>query len=275
MAVGISGRVARAFLDSKLTPLLTVAALLAGAGAVVTTPREEEPQISVPMVDVFSALPGSTPAEVERRVTEPLERMLWEISGVEHVYSVSDASGAMTTVRFRVGDDPEESVVKVFAKLSGTPALVKLHTIDEVPILTLTLWGDAYDGYLLRQIGEELRNEVQRLPDVAQVDLIGGEPRVLEVVPDPVRLAAHRLSLGQVAQALAAANAVLPAGAVVEANRRVEIRAGRFLERADDVADLLVGVTDGRGIRLGDVAAIGDGPGEPAWYVSHLARHAG
>src|SRR6266545_2207219 len=167
MATGISGRIARAFLQSKLTPLLTAAALVAGAGAVVTTPREEEPQISVPMIDVFSALPGATPEEVDRRVTEPLERRLWEITGVEHLYSVSGLSGALTTVRFRVGDDPEESVVKVFAKLSGMPVLVKLHTIDEVPILTLTFWGGGYDGYRLRQVVAELRNELQRIPDVA------------------------------------------------------------------------------------------------------------
>ncbi len=121
MALGLSGRVARAFLNSRLTPLLTVASLVVGVGAVLTTPREEEPQISVPMVDVFSSLPGATPEEVDRRITEPLERRLWEISGVEHLYSMSRPSGAMTTVRFRVGDDPEESVVKVFAKLAGTP----------------------------------------------------------------------------------------------------------------------------------------------------------
>ncbi|HEX6670294.1 MAG TPA: efflux RND transporter permease subunit [Gemmatimonadales bacterium] len=272
MALGVSGRVARTFLNSRLTPLLTAAALVAGVGAVLTTPREEEPQISVPMVDVFSALPGATPEEVERRVTEPLERRLWEISGVEHLYSQSTHSGAMTTVRFRVGDDPEESVVKVFAKLSGSPALVKLHTIDEVPILALTFWGGGYDEYLLRQIAGELRNELQRIPDVAQIDLIGGAPRVVEVVPDPVRLAAHGLSAGQLLQALEAANAVLPAGAVLDANRHVELRAGSFLEHREDVAAVLVGVTDGHGIRLGDVATVSDGPGQPAWYVSHLSR---
>jgi multidrug efflux pump subunit AcrB len=272
MALGISGRVARAFLHSRLTPLLTAGSLVAGVGAVLTTPREEEPQISVPMVDVFSALPGATPDEVDRRVTEPLERRLWEISGVEHLYSMSGPSGALTTVRFRVGDDPEESVVKVFAKLAGTPALVKLHTIDEVPILALTFWGGGYDEYLLHQIGGELRNELQRIPDVAQIELIGGAPRVVEVVPDPVRLAAHGLSPVQLLQSLEAANAVLPAGAVLDANRHIELRAGRFLKTGEDVAEVLVAVADGRGIRLGEVAAVRDGPGEPAWYVSHLSR---
>jgi len=272
MAMGIAGRVARVFLRSKLTPLFAVASFALGLGAVFTTPREEEPQISVPMVDVFSSLPGATPDEVDRRVTEPLERKLWEISGVEHLYSVSRASRAMTTVRFRVGDDPEQSVVKVFSKLSGMPVLVKLHTIDEVPILTLTFWGGGYDGYVLRQIGEELRNELQRLPDVAQLDLIGGEPRQIEVAPDPVRLASYRLSLGDVVQALEGANAVLPAGVVSDANRRIEVLVGRFLERREDVAGVLVGVANGPGVRLSDVATVTDGPGEPAWYVSHLSR---
>ncbi len=272
MALGLSGRVARAFLDSRLTPLLTAASLVAGVGAVLTTPREEEPQISVPMVDVFSQLPGATPEEVDRRVTEPLERRLWEIAGVEHLYSASGPSGAMTTVRFRVGDDPEESVVKVFAKLAGTPALVKLHTIDEVPILALTFWGGGYDEYLLHQIAGELRGELQRVRDVAQIDLIGGAPRTVEVIPDPARLAAHGLSAPQLLQALQAANAVLPAGAILENNRHLELRAGRFLERPEDVEQVLVGVSNGRGIRVGEVAEVRDGPGEPVSYVSHLSR---
>ncbi|HEX6106846.1 MAG TPA: efflux RND transporter permease subunit, partial [Gemmatimonadales bacterium] len=140
------------------------------------------------------------------------------------------------------------------------------------PILALTFWGGGYDEYLLHQIGGELRNELQRIPDVAQIDLIGGAPRVVEVIPDPVRLAAHGLSPVQLLQALEAANAVLPAGAVVDGNRHIELRAGRFLERREDVEQVLVGVTDGRGIRLGEVAAVRDGPGEPAWYVSHLSR---
>jgi multidrug efflux pump subunit AcrB len=272
MALGLSGRVAHAFLNSRLTPLLTVASLVAGMGAVLTTPREEEPQISVPMVDVFSSLPGATPEEVDRRITEPLERRLWEISGVEHLYSMSGPSGAMTTVRFRVGDDPQESVVKVFAKLAGTQVLVKLHTIDEVPILALTFWGGGYDEYLLHQIAGELRGELQRIPDVAQIDLIGGAPRTVEVIPDPARLAAHGLSAPQLLQALEAANAVLPAGAVLDANRHIELRAGRFLERREDVEQVLVAVSEGRGIRLGEVAEVRDGPGEPVSYVSHLSR---
>lgn len=176
MKTGISGRVAQAFLQSKLTPLLIVAALVAGAGGVMTTPREEEPQISVPMIDVSLAAPGSAPEEVERRLIEPVERRLWEIPGVEHLYSTAGPDGGMITVRFAVGDDPETSVVKVFAKLSGTPSLVKLHTIDEVPVLALTLHGGGYDAFRLRQIAAEVRNEIQRIDNVAQVEMIGGAP---------------------------------------------------------------------------------------------------
>jgi len=272
---GIAGRLARGFLTSKLTPLLILAAVVAGIGAVLTTPREEEPQISVPMVDVFTALPGAAPEEVERRLLEPVERRLWEIAGVEHLYSVATIGGAMTTVRFRVGDDAERSVVKVFTKLSGTPALVKLHTIDEVPILTLTFWGAGYDGYRLRQLVAELRNELQRMPDVAQLELIGGEPRTVLVEPDPARLASVGLASDRLIAALQAADVVLPAGAVLSDNRTLSVRAGRFLATREDVAATIVAVSNGRAVRVGDVAAVSDGPGEPAWYVTHLSRESG
>ena len=270
MKTGLAGRVAQTFLQSKLTPLLIVASLVAGLGGVLTTPREEEPQISVPMIDVFLAAPGSSPDEVERRVLEPVERRLSEIAGVEHLYSTSFADGGMTTVRFAVGDDPETSVVKVFAKLSGTPALVKLHTIDEVPVLALTLHGGGYDEFQLRRIGAELRAEIQRIENVAQVELIGGAPRTVLVEPDPARLAAYGLSPGQLVQALGGANAMLPAGAVLVDNRSLPVRAGSLLATAEDVTQVLVGVHGGRGVRLGDVASVRDGPAEPVWYVSHL-----
>ncbi len=270
MKTGFSGRVAQAFLQSKLTPLLIVASLVAGLGGVLTTPREEEPQISVPMIDVFLAAPGATPEEVECRLIEPVERRLWEIGGVEHLYSTATADGGMITVRFAVGDDPEESVVKVFAKLSGTPALVRLHTIDEVPVLALTLHGGGYDEVQLRRVAAELRNEIQRIPNVAEVEVIGGAPRVLLVEPDAAQLAAHGLSLDRLVGALGGANLVLPAGAVLADNRSLPVRAGRLLGSAEDVAGVLVAVHQGRGVRLGDVARVSDGPAEPAWYVSHL-----
>ncbi len=270
MKTGLSGRVAQAFLKSKLTPLLIIASLVAGVGGVLTTPREEEPQISVPMIDVFLAAPGASPEEVERRIIEPVERRLWEIPGVEHLYSTASADGGMIVTRFRVGDDPEESLVKVHAKLSGVPALVKLHTIDDVPVLALTLHGEAYDEFQLRQVASELRAEIQRVANVAQVEVIGGAPRAVLVEPDPARLAAHGLSAGALAQALEGANALLPAGAVLTANRSLPVRAGGLLGSAEDVGAVLVGVRNGRGVRLADVAMVRDGPMEPAWYVSHV-----
>ncbi|HEX7024717.1 MAG TPA: efflux RND transporter permease subunit [Gemmatimonadales bacterium] len=272
---GIAGRMARAFLGSKLTPLLILASLAAGLGGVLSTPREEEPQISVPMVDVFTALPGASPEEVERRLLEPVERRLWEIAGVEHLYSVATSGGAMTTVRFKVGADPERSVVKVFAKLSGTPALVKLHTIDEVPILSLTLWGGGYDGFRLRQVAAELRNELQRIPDVAQIELAGGDPRTVLVEPDLARLATYGLTADRLVEGLRAADVVLPAGSVLAGNRALPVRAGRFLATMEDVSGTVVAVAAGRAVRVGDVATVTDGPAEPAWFVSHLSRESG
>ena len=215
MNLGVSGRLTQATIRSPLTPLFLLAALAMGLIALLTIPREEEPQISVPMVDVFSSLPGATPEEVDRRITEPLERRLWEISGVEHLYSLSGPSGGMTTVRFQVGDDPEESVVKVFAKLAGTPALVKLHTIDEVPILTLTFWGGGYEEYLLHQIAGELRDHLHpvaetkhRSSEVEQCRVGGGHVLAVDrvrptrkddplrfPVPDPLHRAGGRMDL--------------------------------------------------------------------------------
>ena len=224
------------------------------------------------MIDVFLGSPGSSPEEVERRLLEPVERRLWEISGVEHLYSTAFPDGGMITVRFAVGDDPEESVVKVFAKLSGTPALVKLHTIDEVPVLALTLHGGEYDEFQLRRIGAELRAEIQRIENVAEVEVIGGAPRMVMVEPDAARLASHGLSPDRLAQALGGANALLPAGAILADNTSLPVRAGNLLASADDVAQVLVGVHHGRGVRLADVASVVDGPAEPTWYVSHLER---
>lgn len=270
MKTGFSGRVAQAFLQSKLTPLLIVASLIAGLGGVLTTPREEEPQISVPMIDVFLSLPGASPEEVERRLIEPVERRLWEIGGVEHLYSTAGADGGMITVRFAVGDDPEESVVKVFAKLSGTPALVKLHTIDEVPVLALTLHGPDQDEFQLRRMAAELRNEIQRIPDIAEVEVIGGAPRVLLVEPDAAKLASYGLSFDGIVAALGGANIMAPAGTVLANNSSIPVRAGSLLTNAEEVRDVLIAIHNGRGVRLGDVARVADGPAEPAWYVSHL-----
>ena len=281
--LGPAGRIGRFFIDSKLTPLLVLASLGLGALAVSLTPREEEPQIVVPIVDLFVALPGAGPKEVENRVTLPLEKRMWEIPGVEYVYSTSMPGLAMVTVRFFVGDDQERSLVKVYDQLASsldkipagaTPPLVKSRTIDDVPVLGLTLTSQAYDAFEIRRMAAELRRELVRLDDVAEVRLIGGEPRQVRVLLDAARLAASGLDPAAVAQALAMQNAEAPAGTFTEGNREVLVETGAFLHGADEVAGLVVGVRDGRPVRLRDVAEIVDGPGDPSSYV-FLKRGAG
>lgn len=216
MKTGLSGGIAQRFLNSKLTPLLVGASLAAGVGGLLTTPREEEPQIRVPMIDVAVGLPGATPREVERRLVEPLERAIWEVPGVEYIYSTSQSDGALITARFEVGTEPETALTRLYGKLlanaddapqGATPPLVTLHGINEVPILTITLSGgtDAGDGYLLRQQAVELAAELKRLPDVAETWVVGGASREVRVTLDPAALAARGLSAGAVMLALGSA----------------------------------------------------------------------
>jgi len=283
---GLSGALAQRFLNSKLTPLLVVASVVAGAGGLLTTPREEEPQIRVPMIDVAVGLPGASPREVERRVVEPLERLIWEIPGVEYVYSAAQADGALITARYVVGTEPELALTRLYGKVlsamdrvppGATPPLITLHGINEVPILTLTLSGSAGsgDGFLLRQQAAELANDLKRIPDVAQVWTIGGAPREVSVTLDPQALAARGLSAAAVVDVLHGSNAAAPAGALVAGNRTVPVRVGHLLRDADDVREVVIGVIDGRAIRLRDVARVADGPARPDQYVAFLPGGAG
>jgi multidrug efflux pump subunit AcrB len=281
MKTGFSGGIAQRFLNSKLTPLLTAFSLVLGIAAVMGTPREEEPQIRVPMIDVAVGLPGATPREVERRLVEPLERAIWEVPDVEYVYSTAQSDGALVTARYKVGTEPETALTRLYGKLmanmdrmpaGATPPFVTLHGINEVPILTLTLSGgsDTGDGYLLRQQAVELAAELKRLPDVAETWVIGGAPREVSVTLDPQALAARGLSGGAVFQALGAANADLPAGDLVAGNRSVPVRIGHLLRSAEDVGEVVVAVVQDRAIRLRDVASVEDGPAKPDQYVSFL-----
>ncbi|MGE0161240.1 MAG: efflux RND transporter permease subunit [Gemmatimonadales bacterium] len=286
MKTGLSGRIARAFLDSKLTPLLVGASMAAGVGGLLTTPREEEPQIRVPMIDVMVGLPGASPEEVERRILEPLERVTWEIPGVEYVYGMAQQDGALLTVRYEVGTEPEIALTRLYGKLmasaaeapaGATPPLVTLHGINEVPILTITLSGgsDAGDGYLLRAQASELAMEIERVADVAETWVIGGAPREVRVTLDPQALAARGLSAGSVIQSLRAGNAELPAGALLDAERAVPVRVGRLLKDVEQVRNLVVGIAGDRAVLLRDVAEITDGPAEPDQYVSFLPAGGG
>ena len=274
--LGPAGRMAQAFIDSKLTPLIVVASLALGVFAILITPREEEPQIKVPMIDVFVPYPGASAHEVEERISTPLEKLLWEIPGVEYVYTTSSPDFGMAIVRFKVGQDPEQSLVKLYAKVmahperipaGAGPPLIQPKSIDDVPIVALTLWSEELDAFRLRQVAADLALEVKKIPDIAEVETIGGERREIRVLLDPSRLSAYGVSALSIAQSLSGANQVLPAGSYTDGNREVRLSAGRFLRNVDDVRSVVVGVRGGRAIRLGQVADVTEGPSETTSLV--------
>jgi multidrug efflux pump subunit AcrB len=273
---GLAGRIAAAFIDSRLTPLLIAAAILLGVASVLVTPREEEPQIVVPVLDLFVNIPGASPAEAEERVAVPMERLLREIPGVEYVYSISRPGGALVIVRYKVGIKEEDAIVLTYNKMYSnfdrippgvSQPLIKVRSIDDVPVLALTFWGTGYDGYQLRQIAAEVQHAVEQVDDVSETALIGGQRRELRVVLDPQKLASYRLSPPGVAHALEVSNQRADAGSFSQANREVAVEAGSFLAGADDARRLVVGVFSGRPVFLGDVAEVSEGPGEPSEYV--------
>jgi len=273
---GFAGRVAAAFLDSKLTPLLVVASLLLGGFAVLVTPREEEPQIKVPMVDVFLQLPGAGAEEVERRLVSPLEKALFEIPGVEHVYSTSQPSGGMLIVRYEVGTDPDRAALAVHTKLAeqaarmpegANPPLVVPRGIDDVPVVGYTLWSTSATPMELRQVAQELRAELVRHPQVAQVTVLGGVRRALTVRFDRERLAAHQVSVLQVYQALAGLDWKVPAGSFATGDVETEVEVGARFHGAEEVGGAVVAVYAGHPVYLRDVATVADGADEPVQYV--------
>jgi len=227
-ALGLAGRVATAFIDSKLTQLLILASLVLGVFAVLATPREEEPQIVVPFADVFVEMPGASVREVEERVTLPMEKKLREIPGVEYVYSVTQPGAALAIVRFYVGEDEEDSLVKLYNKLSSnfdlippgaSQPLIKPRSIDDVPILALTLWSERLDPLALRRLAAQLDEEIKAIPDVSETRLIGGLRRQLRVTLDRGRLAGHGVDPAQVVAALQGANRELRVGRFARDNR--------------------------------------------------------
>jgi multidrug efflux pump subunit AcrB len=273
---GIAGRIASAFIDSRLTPLIVIASILLGVGAVVLLPREEEPQIIVPMIDVFVRMPGASAKEVEERVTNPMERLLWEIPGVEYIYSTSAPGESMAIVRFRVGEDEEKSIVRLNQKMfanfdlippGASPPLIKPRSIDDVPILALTLSSDRYDHYALRRIAAQIRDQIKTIPDVSEVNIIGGRRRQVRVVLDPARMAARGVAPATLVPMLASANRQLLSGSFASGNREFLVETGGFLRTAEEVGQVVVGTYGQHPVYLRDVAQIVDGPEEAADYV--------
>jgi multidrug efflux pump subunit AcrB len=275
--LGLAGRLAHTFLNSKLTPLFIVTALAIGVFAVAVIPREEDPQILVPMLDITTAMPGASPAEVEQRVTIPIETLVHQISGVEYVYSTSSPGQSLVIVRFLVGTPQEDALIKVYSKLYSnfdrmppgvSQPIIKARSIDDVPILALTLWGRNYNGYQLRAIADEIQHNIQQTSDVSETSVIGGLPRTMRVLLSPAKLNAYGLSPLAIVGHLQAANASVQAGSFAQDNREIRVDAGNLFTSKQDLESVVVAVDHGRPVYLRDVAdQIIDGPSDPANYV--------
>lgn len=277
MENGFSGRIANAFIRSKLTILLMIAGMLLGIYSVWMIPREEEPQIKVPMIDVFIGYPGATPKEVESRVVAPMEKIISNIRGVEHVYSTSMNGQAMMIVQFIVGEDIERSQVKLYSELlknmdkmpaEATTPLLKLRGIDDVPVFTLTLWSQAYDGAQLRGIANQVSSELKKIPDVSSVNVTGGRSRELQILLDKEKMAALRVDIASVQQMIRAQNVQMPAGVLRMQDTAFTIQTGNFLSTAEDVENLVTGAQGMQPVFLKQFAKVRAGYETPANYVS-------
>tara|TARA_R110002050_G_scaffold110384_3_gene222577 strand:+ start:8393 stop:11590 length:3198 start_codon:yes stop_codon:yes gene_type:complete len=277
MKEGLAGKIAKAFIGSKLTVLLMIVFMVIGVYSSFLIPREEEPQIDVPMADIFVGYPGASPTEVESRVTKPLEKLISNIKGVEYVYSTSMEEQGMVIVQFYVGEDIERSFVKLQNEINKhmdempqgvTFPLIKTRAIDDVPMLGLTLWSENYDDYQLKQIAQELTDEIEKVNDVSATQRIGGRNRQLRVVLDKDKLAQSGLDFLSVAQMIKANNQQISGGTFDKNDTEFMVTTGKFLETATDVENLVVGVQQNRPIYLKQIASIQDGPEIPKEYVS-------
>jgi len=275
-AYGMAGRLASFFIDSKLTPIAIAASVLLGLFAVLRLPREEEPQIKVPMVDVMVSMPGATAAEVENRVTRPMEKLLWEIPGVEYLYSTSSPGGSVVIVRYKVGTDLEAALVRLNQKLQTnfdriptgvSYPMIKPRSIDDVPVLALTLHSAKYDHLTLRRFAAQVDDEIKSIPQVAETTLIGGVRRTVRVQFDPAALAARSLTPTQIVPYLQASNRQVQAGSRAFANSETLLETGSFIRDGADAGAVVIGVFKDMPVYLRDVATIVDGAAEPTDYV--------
>ena len=282
--LGIAGRMACVFIDSPITPLLMLATLAIGLLGLIFTPRQEDPQISVPMIDIFVQYEGASAQQVSSLVTEPLERIMSEIPGVRHVYSATQRGNAVVTVRYYVGEDLGQSIVKVHDKLQSnmdkippgvSMPLVKPKGIDDVPVVTVTLWSHNIDDASLRTLGLDVLQRLQEVPDTGQGFVVGGRQEQVRVEIQPQRLAGYEISLDQLAQTIRSANSEKSAGSVEYGNNVYSIYTGEFLRSAQDVAKLIVGNYQGSPVYMRDVAKVVHGPAEASQMVTYYTGPAG
>ncbi len=285
-ATGISGRIAAFFLRSEITPLLALVGLLLGLFAVLVTPREEEPQINVTFANVFIPFPGASVSEVEKLVTSPAEQVLSEVEGIKHVYSVSQPGMAVLTIRFKVGENNTDAIVRLYNKVFsnqdwfpqalgvGQP-IIKPKGIDDVPVVSISLWSDDNNvgAYELSQVAHSLETELKRIPGTRDIYTVGDPEQVVRVLLDPQRLAGYNISLDDLRTSLIASNVSMESGEVVADNAVVPVRAGTFLVDASQVENLVIGVNDGSPVYLADVADVRHGPYQPEAYVQHTFRN--
>ncbi|WP_198175346.1 efflux RND transporter permease subunit [Spirosoma telluris] len=272
-----SGNIAKAFLTSKLTILLMIAFLLIGTYSTFLIPREEEPQIEVPIADIFIGFPGASPKETESKVVMPMEKIISNIKGVEYVYSTTMKGQAMLIVQFKVGEDVERSLVKLYNELmknmdrmpqSVTLPLIKSRAIDDVPVLGVTLWSDSTSDFDLRQQGEVLTNEIKKIPDIADVKIIGGRSRVVNVVLDKDKMAESKVDFLSIAKQIQGSNAQLMSGFLVKNDTSFAVETGNFLTSREEIANLIVGVNQQQPVYLRQIATITDGAAAPSQYVT-------
>src|SRR5262245_9060774 len=288
--LGIPGRIARAFLTSRLTPLFAIFALLLGVFAALATPKEEEPQINVTMANVFIPFPAASTEDVHNLVTVPAEQVISQISGIEHVFSVTRPGMAILTVQFKVGEDRIAALVRLhdtlMANRDWAPAhrgiddpIVKPKGIDDVPTVTLSLHGTRADATAaqLQKVAHALEIELKRVNGTREVQTFGGPDDVVRVTVDPERLAAHRITVTDIERALRATNTSAPAGQLLGGNRTAAVRTGEFFNSATDVAQLIVGVHDRLPVYLADVARVSAGADVPVRFAWHgeITRGAG
>lgn len=279
-SLGPAGRLAKAFLQSELTPLLTLLGFLLGVFAVIITPREEEPQINVTFANVFIAYPGASAKEVEELVSTPAEQILSELEGLEHVYSVSNPGMAVLTVQFKVGQDRTQAIVRLYnaiyskqdwlpTNLGALPPIIKPKGIDDVPIVSLTLWTEdpkrgADD---LEKVAHTIEGELKRVRGTRDIYTIGGPEDVVHVEFDPAALSSHNIDLADLRRALQVSNTAQPPTAMVQQNQELLVQPGQFLSTAEDVADLVIAMHNGKPVYLREVATVRRGPAHPTRYV--------